>query len=188
MDLLLFTPGLTLVNAFNDETFVFTTPESTEAAEFEVRLGPGGSGGGNAMAHIHPKTDENFTVRSGRLTVSIDGQIHQLQLGETITIPAGKPHFFRNAHEGETVAIIRFTPAQHQLRFFLNFATIAQNHPEWSSQRSRPLRGSWATKWSSVPERKPAVPRPSRASDLKVNSEIPFPFLSQSSGSMSRLP
>jgi quercetin dioxygenase-like cupin family protein len=138
MDLLLFTPGLTLVNAFNDETFVFTTPESTEAAEFEVRLGPGGSGGGNAMAHIHPKTDENFTVRSGRLTVSIDGQIHQLQLGETITIPAGKPHFFRNAHEGDTAVIIRFTSAQHQLRFFLNFATIAQNRPEWFGSKGEP--------------------------------------------------
>ncbi len=138
MDSLSFTPGLTLVNAFNEETFVFTTPESTEAAEFEVRLGPGGSGGGNAMAHIHPKTDETFTVQSGRLTVSIDGQIHQLQPGETITVPAGKPHFFRNAHEGDTVAIIRFTPAQHQLRFFLNFATIAQNRPEWFGSKGEP--------------------------------------------------
>src|SRR4029453_16573300 len=90
MDPLLFTPGLTLVNAFNDETFVFTTPENSEAAEFEVRLGPRGSGGGNAMAHIHPKTDETFTVRSGLLTVSINGQMHELRPGETITVPTGR--------------------------------------------------------------------------------------------------
>ncbi|WP_262269841.1 cupin domain-containing protein [Microvirga yunnanensis] len=138
MDPLSFTPGLTLVNAFNDETFVFTTPESTEAAEFEVRLGPGGSGGGNAMVHIHPKTDETFTVRSGRLTVSIDGQMHELRPSEMITVLAGKPHFFRNAHDGNTVVIIRFTPAQHQLRFFLNFATIAQNRPEWFGSKGEP--------------------------------------------------
>lgn len=138
MDSQSFTPGLTLVNAFNEETFVFTTPESNEAAEFEVRLGPGGSGGGNAMAHIHPKTDETFTVRSGLLTVSINGQMHELRPGETITVPRGKPHFFRNAHEGDTVAIIRFTPAQHQLRFFLNFATIAQNRPEWFGSKGEP--------------------------------------------------
>ncbi|WP_262298291.1 cupin domain-containing protein [Microvirga sesbaniae] len=133
-----FAPGLTLENAFNEETFVFTTPESAEAAEFEVRLGPGGSGGGNAMAHIHPKTDETFTVRSGRLTVSINGQMHDLRPGETITVPNGKPHFFRNAHAGDTVVVIRFTPAQHQLRFFLNFATIAQNHPEWFGAKGEP--------------------------------------------------
>ena len=133
-----FTPGLTLVNAFNHETFVFTTPESAEIAEFEVHLGPGGSGGGNAMAHTHPKTDETFTVRSGLLNVAIDGRMHELRPGETITVPHGKPHFFRNASEGDTAVIIRFTPAQHQLRFFLNFATIAQNHPEWFGPKGDP--------------------------------------------------
>jgi quercetin dioxygenase-like cupin family protein len=133
-----FTPGLTLVNTFNDETFVFTTPESADLAEFEVRLGPGGSGGGNAMAHIHPKTDETFTVRSGLLSVAIDGQMHQLRPGETITVPRGKQHFFRNADKGDTLAIVRFTPAQHQLRFFLNFATIAQNRPEWFGSKGEP--------------------------------------------------
>src|SRR5215212_83326 len=69
-----FTPGTTLVIPFNRETFIFTKPESPEVAEFEVRLGPGGSGGGNALAHIHPKADEEFTVRSGRLAVVIDGE------------------------------------------------------------------------------------------------------------------
>ena len=138
MDSFSFTPGLTLVNTFNNETFVFTTPESADLAEFEVRLGPGGSGGGNAMAHIHPKTDETFTVQSGLLNVAIDGQMHQLRPGETMTVPRGKQHFFRNADKGDTLATIRFTPAQHQLRFFLNFATIAQNHPEWFGSRGEP--------------------------------------------------
>ena len=50
MDTFSFTPGLTLVNAFNHETFIFTTPESAEVAEFEVHLGPGGSGGGQVGA------------------------------------------------------------------------------------------------------------------------------------------
>lgn len=138
MDTLSFTPGLTLVNAFNREAFVFTTPESAEAAEFEVRLEAGGSGGGNAMAHIHPHTDETFTVKSGLLHVSIDGKIHEVRPGETITVPRGRPHFFRNAHEGDTVAVIRFTPAQRQLRFFMNFATIAQNHREWFGPKGEP--------------------------------------------------
>ena len=138
MDSISFTPGMTLVNAFNHETFVFTTPESADAAEFEVRLGSGGSGGGDAMAHIHPETDETFTVRSGLLNVSVDGQEHELRPGETMTVPRGKPHFFRNAHEDDTVLVVRFTPAQHHLRFFLNFGTIAQNHPEWFGPKGEP--------------------------------------------------
>ena len=76
-----FTPGTTLVNPFNRETFIFTKPENPEVAEFEVRLGPGGSGGGNALSHIHPKADEEFTVRSGRIHVSVGGAVHSLETG-----------------------------------------------------------------------------------------------------------
>src|SRR3712207_7749336 len=70
----------TLVNPFNRETFIFTKPENPEVAEFEARLGPGGSGGGNALAHIHPKADEQFTVRSGRLHVSVRSEEHTSEL------------------------------------------------------------------------------------------------------------
>jgi len=90
------------------------------------------------MAHIHPRADETFIVRSGQLQVSIDGTVHDLRPGETITVPRGKPHFFRNAHDSETVIVVRFTPAQRQLRFFLNFATLAQNHPEWFGSKGEP--------------------------------------------------
>src|SRR5215207_6559412 len=87
-------PGTTFVNPFNKETFIFMQPESTNIAEFEVRLGPGGSGGGNALRHVHPKADEEFTVKTGRLNVSIDGVMHSLEPGEIIMIPRGKAHFF----------------------------------------------------------------------------------------------
>src|SRR5829696_6894521 len=87
-------PGTTLVNPFNKETFIFMQPESTNIAEFEVRLGPGGSGGGNALRHVHPKADEELTVRTGRLNVSIDGMMHSLGPDETIRIARGKARFF----------------------------------------------------------------------------------------------
>jgi quercetin dioxygenase-like cupin family protein len=106
-----FTPGTTLVNPFNRETVIFTQPESPEVAEIEVRLGPGGSGGGNALAHVHPKADEEFTVRSGRLNVSINGVSHILGPGETITVPRGTVHFFVNEHDGDTEVVIRFRPS-----------------------------------------------------------------------------
>ena len=133
-----YTPGTTLVNPFNKETFIFMQPESTEMAEFEVRLGLGGSSGGNALCHVHPKADEEFTVKAGRLNVSIDGVMHLLGSGETITIPRGKVHFFANAYDGDTQAVVRFTPAQNHLRFFFNFAMAAQTHPQWFGRRGEP--------------------------------------------------
>ena len=52
---LLIAPGTRLVNAFNKETFIFHDPrEGLPSAEFQVLLEAGGSGGGNAVAHIHP--------------------------------------------------------------------------------------------------------------------------------------
>jgi mannose-6-phosphate isomerase-like protein (cupin superfamily) len=132
------TPGTTLVNPFNRETFIFTQPETPEVAEFEVRLGPGGSGGGNALPHIHPKADEEFTVRSGRLAVVIDGERRSLGPGETITVPRGKAHFFVNAHEGDTEVALRFRPAQNHLRFFLAFTMATQTNPQWFGPKGEP--------------------------------------------------
>ena len=64
--------GLTLRNAFNKETFIFAGPPGDPTvARFDVRLEPGGSGGGNALVHIHPGADEHFTVEEGRIKVVI---------------------------------------------------------------------------------------------------------------------
>lgn len=67
--------GTRILNSFNKETFVFTHPyEDTISSRMDVVLAKGGSGGGNAVAHIHPETDEIFTVNSGQVMVMIDGQ------------------------------------------------------------------------------------------------------------------
>lgn len=66
--------GAVLRNAFNQETFIFSGPvDDPSVAKFDVLLARGGSGGGNALVHVHPGADEHFTVRSGRLKVVIDG-------------------------------------------------------------------------------------------------------------------
>lgn len=120
-----------IVNRFNRETFVFTDPvESDGLARFDVLLEQGGSGGGNAIAHIHPHADEYFHVRQGRLMVMINGKEHFADAGETIMIPRGKSHFFRNAHDGETHATVSFTPGQKHLRFFLNLAAMTVLEPQ----------------------------------------------------------
>ncbi|MBR0555135.1 cupin domain-containing protein [Ciceribacter sp. L1K23] len=123
-----------ITNHFNKETFVFTHPyDDQPVSRMDVILEAGGSGGGNAIAHVHPRTDEIFTVHYGRLMVSLDGVEHYVEAGQSATVPMGVPHFFRNAFDGETRATVTFTnPQQHQ-RFFLNLALWTENHPTYFS-------------------------------------------------------
>lgn len=119
-----------ILNPYNKETFVFTHPyEGTVSSRMDVVLGKGGSGGGNAIAHIHPETDEIFTVNSGCVMVMIDGKEHFAVEGQSITVPKGASHFFRNAFDGDTHLTVSFVNAQEHLRFFLNLARWTSEYP-----------------------------------------------------------
>ncbi len=118
--------GTRLHNAFDKETFVFSGPvDDPSVARFEVILEKGGSGGGNAVVHIHPSADEHFTVKSGRIRIVIEGKEQVVESGGRAIVPRGKAHFFANAGEDAAELEIEFTPAQQHLRFFANFATLA---------------------------------------------------------------
>ena len=47
--------------------------------------------------HIHPHQDETFVVRSGLLDVLVDAQWRQVQEGESVRIPKGTVHGWRNS-------------------------------------------------------------------------------------------
>lgn len=124
--------GTRILNAYNNETFVFTQPcEDTKITRFDVVLGQGGSGGGNAVEHIHPHADEIFTVHRGRIQVMIEGHEHYAAEGQSVTVPKGARHFFRNDFDGETHLTVTFTPGQQHLRFFLNLARWTAEEPRY---------------------------------------------------------
>ncbi|WP_313691423.1 cupin domain-containing protein [Halorarum halobium] len=78
------------------------TAEDTDgaAARFEMWLAPPPDSHG-PMRHVHPEQDEILEVRDGSLGVWHDGRTLELSPGERVTIPAGDPHRFWNAGEGE---------------------------------------------------------------------------------------
>lgn len=128
-----------LRNAFNKETFIFSAaPDNPEVARFGVILEKGGSGGGNALVHVHPGADEHFAVRSGRIKVVVDGREQLVGAGGTAIVPRGRPHYFANVGEGNAELEISFTPAQQHLRFFINFATLTVQQPSWFSRVGDP--------------------------------------------------
>jgi quercetin dioxygenase-like cupin family protein len=131
--------GMRLHNAFNRETFVFSGPVDDPAiARFDVVLEQGGTGGGNALLHIHPYAEEQFNVRSGQIKVVVEGEEHVVGPGESFVVPRGKPHFFANVDNSDVEMTIEFTPAQQHLRFFANFARTAANQTQWFSKKGDP--------------------------------------------------
>ncbi|MBG0792438.1 cupin domain-containing protein [Methylocystis sp. H62] len=126
-------------NTFNNETFVFSgAPDESGHLGFDVVLGEGGTGGGNALIHVHPLADETFAVSSGRLKVIMAGKEHFVGAGETITVPRGTPHYFANASAEAMKATVSFFPPQQHLRFFRNFAMLTQQRPQWFSAKGDP--------------------------------------------------
>jgi Cupin domain len=69
---------------------------------------------GTGMHHIHPLADEEFLVRRGQLSLSIDSVRHQIGPGERLVVTRGTPHYF------------------------LNMSLGTLNHPEWYDQRGEP--------------------------------------------------
>lgn len=133
------TTGTVLRNAFNGETFIFPAEGDEDGvSRFDVELDRGGSGGGNALVHVHPEAEERFLVRSGRLKVVIRGVEHIVEAGETAIIPKGEPHYFLNDSQGPMRATVEFRPAQSFTQFFENFASAAERRPEWFSKKGDP--------------------------------------------------
>ncbi|QDF38499.1 cupin domain-containing protein [Bradyrhizobium symbiodeficiens] len=134
-----FVRGTRLRNAFNRETFVFSgLLDNRDVARFGVILETGGSGGGNALVHVHPGADEHFAVRSGRVKFVVDGREHVVEAGGSVTVPRGRPHYFANAGDCNAELDVSFTPAQQHLRFFANFVTLTMKQPKWFSSAGDP--------------------------------------------------
>ena len=132
-------PCTVLRNAFNHETFIFAgRSDDAEVARFDVVLGKGGSGGGNALVHVHPLADERFVVSAGQIKVVIEGKEQIVTAGQSAVVPRGKPHYFVNAWDGDTEFTVEFRPAQQHLLFFANFARMTAEHPEWFSANGDP--------------------------------------------------
>src|SRR5687767_15303318 len=60
--------------------------------------------GGGVTPHVHPGMDERFTVLSGRASFLSGREWSEASAGETVVVPAGARHAYRN--DGDEVAHI----------------------------------------------------------------------------------
>lgn len=84
--------------AFPDGSDYTITASAAETGgslvEMEILLPP------NAVSpplHIHPRQEEDYEVLAGSLDVHFEGAWMRLPEGESMTVPRGEPHTFRNS-------------------------------------------------------------------------------------------
>jgi len=113
-------------NPINRERIRFLTRAADrhgESVRFETRMDPGGIVGAE---HIHRLQQSRFEVLAGAPGFCVNGRRFTLNPGDTLTVPAGNPHYYWN--EGPTVAhmVIEFSPALKTEEFFRSYFALAQ--------------------------------------------------------------
>jgi quercetin dioxygenase-like cupin family protein len=88
---------LNLRPVFGLEATVTTPSAATNGdyVEMDVVLEPKG----HTTLHYHPEQEETFEVLDGTLEVLREGAWHQVPARESVTVPRGATHAFRNATE-----------------------------------------------------------------------------------------
>jgi len=80
--------------------------------------------GGGVPPHVHPRMEERFTVVEGRMEFLAGRRWSGADAGETVVVPAGTRHAYRNP--GSVVAHVRCiaTPPDPALEGFLTDAAV----------------------------------------------------------------
>jgi mannose-6-phosphate isomerase-like protein (cupin superfamily) len=87
-------------------------------------MGPGFAG---PPLHIHPTAEESYAVVSGTLEVCVGGEWKTLTAGESVTVPAGKPHTLENESGAEIRLVNVHKPAIDFERFFRRLHALASS-------------------------------------------------------------
>jgi mannose-6-phosphate isomerase-like protein (cupin superfamily) len=99
----------------NDHEGLRVTRETPAELEVEATWRPGGS---PPPEHLHPGQDEEFEVRSGRLTAVVNGTQRQLGPGDTLRIERRTPHKMWNDGDEIATALWRTRPAGRTADWF----------------------------------------------------------------------
>ena len=75
-------------------------------------------------AHFHDAVDELLYGIEGVLTVTVEGERHELRAGDRCFIPRGVVHHFINLHTGPARALAIWSPALIGPKFFRELAAV----------------------------------------------------------------
>lgn len=94
------------------------------ALEFDFFIQPGCV---IAAEHLHPHQEERFEVIYGGVEGHVDGKPQTVAAGGTSIVPAGVPHVWWNATDGETLLRVQFHPALQTAELFETAFALARD-------------------------------------------------------------
>jgi quercetin dioxygenase-like cupin family protein len=120
-------PGLILDNPVSGERFEFrrtAADTNGELLEFDLTLAADGHVPG---AHVHPEQEERFVVHYGRVHFRLGMQKVVAGPGDTVVVPKGKVHAFKNVGGEEAKVRVQVTPALDMEKLFETTVALAQD-------------------------------------------------------------
>jgi quercetin dioxygenase-like cupin family protein len=118
--------GDVIENPISGERVVFLeTGVQTHGSRLRLELfvEPDGAIG---PAHIHPRQDERFIVKSGQMTLVVNGRERVVKAGEEAIVVAGSTHEWWNSGEVELNAEVEFRPAGRIEGFVTSYFGLAK--------------------------------------------------------------
>ncbi len=85
---------------------------------------PGDCAGISYGAHRHHECEETFLIRRGRLEFLLGDEVHSLQAGDFVRVPAGTRHGYANTSGAEVEMLVSFMPAGLE-ELFVRYRTDA---------------------------------------------------------------
>jgi quercetin dioxygenase-like cupin family protein len=101
----------------------FQPAEDGTAVLVEMWVEPGGG----VPPHVHPSMEERFEVISGELSFLSGRKWQTAAAGETVVVPAGTRHAYRNSGEEPAHGICRASPPQSLQEFLEEAAAMARD-------------------------------------------------------------
>ena len=143
---------LDLRSIFGLQATVTVPSETTGGAyvEMDVMAQPGSE----TLIHYHPEQEETYRVLEGALEVFLDGRWRAVRSGESLTVPRGAVHGFRNGGAAPARFLNVHRPA---LRFEEHLATVDRLARGGKVRGTSDLRSLIYLSMSAV-EHRPDVP------------------------------
>jgi quercetin dioxygenase-like cupin family protein len=122
--------GTRMTSVESGETFVFlqTEENGSRVLVIDMICEPGGGAKGAPMPmHFHPTQEERFYIQQGVMEYVLNGVKGQLRAGESIVIPAGTLHTWRNPSADEKLLFLfEFEPVSGVEYVFENMTALSQ--------------------------------------------------------------
>lgn len=99
------------------ETFI---PNSFDETHFAMDWTM--AGGGMVPTHFHRHMDEHFTVTTGPVTFTVNGEQIVKQTGETLLVPKMQPHSIKNSTKQPVALRVHYTPNADTQKMFQSWA------------------------------------------------------------------